>query len=171
MQDTATLEQQFKYIQDKTRIYEDYRAIRNDVYLKMQKNALDSLNHHILNEQRLRSELDINNPEINELKSDLERISGERDEAIRNKDSMKILGINISKTLYNSVMWFVILGLAILVAILLISFRRAHTVTRQVKEELNTLQEEFESYRKSSREKYENLVISNHNELMKLKNR
>lgn len=171
VQDTASLEQQFKYILDKTRIYEGYRAIRNDVYLKMQKNALDSLNQHILNEQRLRSQLDQSNSEINKLKSDLDLISGERDEAIRNKDSMKFLGINVSKTLYNSVMWFVILGLVILVTILFISFRRAHIVTREVKEELNSLQEEYESHRKSSREKYEKLVVSNYNELMKLKNR
>lgn len=170
VQDTATLEQQFEYIQEKTRIYEGYRAIRNDVYLKMQKNALDSLNQHILNEQMLRSELDERNSEINKLNSDLDRISGERDEAIRNKDSMKFLGISISKTLYNSVMWFVILALAILVTILFISFRRAHNVTREVKEKLNTLQEEYENHRKSAREKYEKLVVSHHNELIKLKN-
>ncbi len=171
VQDTATLEQQFEYILDKTRIYEGYRAIRNDVYLKMQKNALDSLNQHILNEQRLRSELNERNAVINKLTSDLDRIKGERDEAIRNKNSMKFLGINISKTVYNTVMWFVILGLAILVTILFISFRRAHIVTREAKEKLNTLQEKYDSHQKSSREKYEKLVVAHHNELMKLKNR
>jgi len=171
VQDTATLEQQFKYILDKTRIYEDYRAIRNDVYLKMQNNALDSLNQHILSEQRLRNELVVRNSEIDQLKSDLDRIMGERNEAIRNKDSMNILGINMDKTLYNSVMWFVILGLAILVTILFFSYRRAHTLTSEAKEELNTLQEKYDSHKKSSREKYEKLVVSHHNELMKLKNR
>jgi hypothetical protein len=171
VQDTATLEQQFEYILDKTRIYEGYRAIRNDVYLKTQNNALDSLNQHILNEQRLRNELDERNADINKLTSDLDRIRGERSEAIRNRDSMQFLGINVTKTVYNSVVWFVILGLAILVTILFITFRRAHVVTREAKAELNTLQEEYESYQKSSREKYEKLVVSHHNELMKLKNR
>jgi hypothetical protein len=171
VQDTATLEQQFEYILDKTRIYEGYRAIRNDVYLKMQNNALDSLNQHILNEKHLRNELDERNADINKLTSDLDRISDERDEAIRNRDSMQFLGINVAKTVYNSVLWFIILGLAILVTILFISFRRAHVVTREAKAELNTLQEDYESYQKSSREKYEKLVVSHHNELMKLKNR
>ena len=169
VQDTATLQQQFEYIQDKTRIYENYRAIRNDVYLKMQKNALDSLNLHISNEKRLRSELDERNSEITMLKSDLDRITGERDEAIRNKDSMKILGISLAKKLYNSIMWFVILGLAILATILFISFRRAHIVTRETKVNLKELQESYDSYKKSSREKYEKLVVSHHSELMKLK--
>ncbi len=171
VQDTATLEQQFDYILDKTRIYEGYRAIRNDVYLKMQKNALDSLNQHILNEQRLRSELNEKNAEINKLTSDLDRIKEERNEAIRNKDSMNFLGINIAKTVYNSVVWFVILGLAILVTILFLSFRRAQFVTREAKEKLNALQEKYDSHQKSSREKYEKLVVAHHNELMKLKNR
>ena len=171
VQDTATLEQQFEYIQDKTRIYEDYRAIRNDVFLKMKKNALDSLNVHILNEQRLRIDLDERNLEINKLSSDLAQISDERDEAIRNRDSLKFLGINMAKPLYKSIMWFIILGLVILAAVLFILFRRAHAVTLEFKEKLHDMQEEYESHRKSSRERYEKLVVSHHNELMKLKNR
>ena len=171
VQDTATLEQQFEYIQDKTRIYEDYRAIRNDVFLKMKKNALDSLNEHILNEQRLRIDLDERNLEINKLSSDLARISDERDEAIRNRDSLKFMGINMAKPLYKSIMWFIILGLTILAAVLFILFRRVHAVTSELKEKLHNMQEEYESHRKSSREKYEKLVVSHHDELMKLKNR
>jgi hypothetical protein len=49
-------------------------------------------------------------------------------------------------------------------------FRRSHQVTKQVQDELKSTQDEFEEYRKSSREKYEKLVVSHHSEIMKLKN-
>jgi hypothetical protein len=42
-------------------------------------------------------------------------------------------------------------------------------VTTQTRKELNNIQEEYDTYRKDSREKYEKLVVSHHNEMMKLK--
>ena len=41
---------------------------------------------------------------------------------------------------------------------------------KEVKKELQTTQDEFGQYRKSSREKYEKLVVSHHSEIMRLKN-
>ena len=41
--DTGTLDDQFNYIHERTRIYENYRAIREDIFQKMRGNALDSL--------------------------------------------------------------------------------------------------------------------------------
>jgi hypothetical protein len=49
-------------------------------------------------------------------------------------------------------------------------FRRTNLVTRKVKKELQVSQENFELYRKSSREKYEKLVVSHHSEIMRRKN-
>jgi hypothetical protein len=74
------------------------------------------------------------------------------------------------KALYSTIMWFIILGLAVLSVLLLIMFRRSHYVTSHVKDELRVIQDEFDQYRKTSREKYEKLVVSHHSEIMKLKN-
>jgi biopolymer transport protein ExbB/TolQ len=76
----------------------------------------------------------------------------------------------MNKAVYNSVMWFIILGLAALSIIMFVLFRRSFAVTSQTKNELNAALEEFGQYRKNSREKYEKLVVSHHNEIMKLKN-
>ena len=35
--DTASLESQLTYIQERTRIYNDFRAIREDIFLKMKR--------------------------------------------------------------------------------------------------------------------------------------
>ncbi len=76
----------------------------------------------------------------------------------------------MNKAVYNSVMWFIVLGLAALAVIMLVLFRRSHIVTSQTKNELKTTLEEFDQYRKNSREKYEKMVVSHHHEIMKLKN-
>lgn len=167
--DSATLEAQLDYLQEKTRIYNDFRAIRDDIFLKMKKNVIDSLQQEKLEVARLNSELDDNDFQIKTLNSDLSRVKDERDQAIRTKDSFSFLGIQTQKGLYNTIMWIIVLGLAITGVILFLAFKRSFIVTSQTKKELETTLEEYESYKKSSREKYEKLVVSHHSEIMKLK--
>lgn len=168
--DSALLEAQLDYIQEKTRVYNDYRAIRADIFLKIKKNVLDTLNASKLEVEELNSRLTERNFQIETLNTDLTRTKNERDEAIKNQNSLSFFGIQMNKTLYNSIVWFIILGLVTLAVGLILLHRRSHLVTKQVKEELQTSQNEFDQYRKSSREKYEKLVVSHHSEIMKLKN-
>ena len=167
--DTASLESQLTYIQERTRIYNDFRAIREDIFLKMKGNALDSLNEAKLEIATLNSRLTERNFQIETLNSDLGRAKNERDEAIRNKDSFSFLGMQLNKILYNTIVWFIILGLAVLAVSLFLLYKRTRIITVQTKKEFNEIQYEFEAHKKSSREKYEKLVVSHHSEIMKLK--
>ena len=168
--DSASMEGQLNYVHEKTRVYNDFRAIRDDIFLKLKSNVVDTLNASKLEVAQLNSRLTERDFQIETLHTDLARTKNEKDEAIRNKDSLSFLGIQMNKGLYNTVMWFIILGLAALAVIMVVLFRRTHLVTTEVKGELQSTQEEFEQYRKSSREKYEKLVVSHHSEIMKLKN-
>jgi len=168
--DSASLEDQMEYIYEKTRIYNDYRAIREDIFQKLKGNVGDTLNDIKLEVARLNSMLTEENSRVETLNTELTRAKDERDDAIRNKDSFSLLGIQMHKTLYSTIMWLIILGLAVSAVIMVIMFKRSHVVTRQTKDELLSVQEEFDQYRKTSREKYEKLVVSHHSEIMKLKN-
>ena len=167
--DSASVRSQLEYIQERTRIYNDFRAIREDIFQKMKRNLLDSVNSEKLEVARLNSELTERNFQIGNLNTELTRAKNERDQAIRTKDSFSFLGIQMLKGLYNTIMWIIVLGLIVAGVILFLMFKRSFTVTVQTKKELESIQEEFEQYRKSSREKYEKLVVTHHNEIMKLK--
>jgi len=168
--DSATLESQMEYIHQNTRVYNNFRAVREDVFLKMKRNVIDTLNAEKLLGAQLNSRLTERDFQIETLKTDLGRTKNERDEAITNKNSLTFIGISMNKAVYNSVMWFIVLGLAALAVIMLVLFKRSHVVTSQTKNELQTTQKEFEEYRKNAREKYEKLVVTHHHEIMKLKN-
>ena len=88
--------------------------------------------------------------------------------AIKNKNSLSFFGIQMNKALYNSIMWIIILALAVLGTILFLMFKRSFTVTRQTRKDLEETREEFESYRQQSRERYEKLVVQHHQEMLKL---
>jgi len=168
--DSALLEAQLDYIHDNTRVYNDYRAIRADIFLKIKRNVMDTLNATKLELAELNSRLTERGFQIETLNTDLTRTKNEKEEAIKNKNSLSFFGIQMNKGLYNSIIWIIILGLAALSIIMVMLFRRAHHVTKQVNEELQSTQEEFGQYRKNSREKYEKLVVSHHSEIMRLKN-
>ena len=168
--DSALLEAQMDYIHENTRVYNNFRAIRADIFLKMKRNVIDTVNAGKLEVEQLNSRLKERNFQIETLNTDLSRTKNEKDEAIKNLNSLSFLGIQMNKTLYNSIVWFIILGLVALAVILVMLHRRSHQSTKQVKGELQNTQDEFDLYRKSSREKYEKLVVSHHNEIMRLKN-
>lgn len=167
--DSASFEDQLEFLHEKTRVYNDFRAIREDVFLKMKKNAIDTVRKEKLEIARINSELSERDFQIETLNTDLSRTKTERDQAIRTKDSFSFLGMEVQKGVYNTIMWIVVVGLIVVGVVLFLMFKRSFVVTSQTKQELETIQEEYEEYRKSSREKYEKLVVSHHNEIMKLK--
>jgi septal ring factor EnvC (AmiA/AmiB activator) len=168
--DSALLEAQLEYIHQNTRVYNNFRAVREDIFLKLKGNVIDTLNEEKLRVAELNSRLSERNFLIETLNTDLARTKNERDEAIKNKNSLTIFGIAMNKAVYNSAMWFIVLGLAALAVMMLVLFKRSHVVTSQTKNELQTIRKEFDEYRKNAREKYEKLVVSHHHEIMKLKN-
>jgi len=167
--DSASLEAQLEFLQQKTRVYDEFRAIREDVFRKAKKNAIDSLNVQKLEVARLNSEISERDFEIETLNTNLSRTKSEKDQAIRTKDAFVFLGMEVQKGVYNTIMWILVLGFLTGSVFLFLLFKRSYAVTIQTKSELESIQGEFEEYRKSSREKYEKLVISHHNDLMKLK--
>lgn len=167
--DSATVKSQLDYIQERTRIYNDFRAIREDIFLKMKGNVLDSLDVAKLDIATLNSKLTENSFQIETLNTDLNRTKNERDDAIRNKDSLSFLGIQMNKALYSTIVWLIILGLVGVVVILFLLYKRTRMVTVQTKKELEAIIEDYETHRKTSREKHEKLVVNHHHEIMKLK--
>jgi len=167
--DEGTLEQQFDYLHQRTNIYENFRAIREDMFQKVRRNAVDSINQAYQTEQMLRNNLAEAEVLQDSLSQALEETEAARLEAIRNRDTINLLGVSTNKTFYNVLLWSVIAGLVALLAILLIAFKRTHHITRTKTSELNELQREYEDYRKTSRERFEKQAIDHFNEVKKLK--
>ncbi len=166
---TGSMKDQLKYLEDKTRIYENYRAIREDMFQKLKENVTDTL---LLNSSRI-SELNKNvltlNSTIDTLKSTLSRTKSSLAEMTRTKDSITVLGIEINKSTYNSIMWTFVLILLALLALGFLVFKRNLYVTSETNKELKELKGEFETYRKTTREAREKMSMDHFNEIKRLK--
>ncbi len=166
---TGSLKEQANYIEEKTRIYDNYRAIREDMFQKIKRNAIDSLATAKKEIAGLSDLTRAKDHTIDSLSSFLESTREELDHAKRTKDSLGFLGFDINKTAYNSLMWTTV---AVLVFILItgwLTFKRNRRITVNTKKEYEALRKEFEAYRKSAREAREKMSMAHFNELRKLR--
>jgi hypothetical protein len=164
-----TVKEQMNYLEEHTRIYENYRAIREDMFQKIKKNISDTISstkNRITGLNYMTSSL---NHKIDSLNTALETTKTELGDITRTKNSISVLGLEVNKSSYNSIMWTIVVGLSALLVLGFLVFNRNRTVTLNIKKEFQELKAEFEAYRKSSREAREKMSMDHFNELKKLK--
>lgn len=144
--DTGTLGDQLNYIQERTRIYENYRAIREDIFQKMKTNTMDSVSAAKRNINELERLLKVSDTEINSLNGELQKTKDDLALAIENKDTLSFLGMKTSKVSYNLILWSVILALSVLLVLLFLAFYRNYATTVQIRKDLEETREESEAY-------------------------
>ena len=165
-----SMKEQLNYIEEKTRIYENYRAIREDMFQKLKGNISDTLysaNNKIAVLKNTTSAL---NSKIDSLKTLYATTNSSLEDVTRSKNSIKVLGIEVNKQSYNTVMWTIVAGLIAVLVLGFLVFKRNMAITHNTKKELLDLKNEFEAYRKTTREAREKMSMAHFLELQKLKN-
>ena len=165
----GSLNEQFDYLEERTRIYENYRAIREDMFQLVKKNSSDSLatarksiNSYIIQARDL-------NLQIDSLDKLLASTRDELNEAVRTKNSIKLLGINVNKHSYNTIMWIITGFLGFLLVSGFIAFRKNISITSKTKKELEDVKDSFEEYKKKTRLEREKISKEHFDEIRKLK--
>ncbi|HNR41588.1 MAG TPA: hypothetical protein PKL65_05100 [Bacteroidales bacterium] len=165
----STLRDQMNYVQEKTRIYDNYRAIREDVFQQIKRNSLDSLQVSKTEITRLKVLAESKNREIDSLNSTLSAREKELQEMTTFRNSIRLFGIEVDKRTYKGIMWLVIAILSIILISGFLSYKRNRIVTHNTRKEFEDLKKEFEAYRKASREAREKMSMAHFNELKKLR--
>lgn len=148
---TSTIREQINYVSDKTRIYEDFRAIREDMYRKLTGNILDTLaaeKGRVTELKNMTSALNGKNDSLSVLLTST-RTSLEEVTATKNKIS--VIGLEINKGAYNTILWTIVGGLLLLLVIGFLIFKRNLVVLQSTEKDLKELKEEFAAYKQSSR--------------------
>jgi len=165
----GTIPEQLKYLDERTRIYENYRAVREDMYRSLSRNTLDTLNQAKKRITGLILQTSALNSRIDSLQKSLEASKTELEDKTRTKNSIRVLGIEVNKVTYNTIMWTIIGALAFLLVTGYLTFRQNRAVTLKTKKDLNDLKAEFEEYRTKNRLEREKMAIDHFNEIKRLK--
>jgi len=163
------LKEQLNYLDDHTKIYEDYRAIREDMFQKLKSNVSDTLGavkNKIAGLYLTRSVLSM---KIDSLTKNLATTNSSLEEMTKSKNSISVIGLEINKSTYNKVMWAILFGLIAALLLGFLAFKRNLNLLSDTKKEFQDLKDEFEAYRKTSREAREKMTMAHFLELKKMK--
>ncbi len=156
--DSLSISKQFDYVTKKSNTFEQFKVVRLRHLNRLKKNSTDSL-------KSLQSVIDSNVNEIKELKDNQAALNGQitdlqtqLENVTQSKNSMSFLGQEISKSVYNTVLWSLIFGLAALAAIALTLFKRSNSITKETKDRLSEVEEEFEKHRKTALKREQKLA-------------
>ncbi len=92
-------------------------------------------------------------------------------EAIKLKNSIKVLGMNINKGVYSITMYLLIIGVLVFAGFVYMLFQRSSRITRQTKKEYEELKQEYETHRKNSLERYTKINMELHRTRLELNKR
>jgi chaperonin cofactor prefoldin len=164
-----SLKEQLNYLEERTKIYDNFRAIREDMFQKLKENISDTLSAATVKITGLSKTKSILNLTIDSLRTNLESTQTTLEEITRTKNSIHVIGLVINKSTYNKVVWIIFIGLVAALIIGFLVFKRNLSAIFNTKKEIQELKNEFEAYRKTSREAREKLTMDHFNEIKRLK--
>ncbi|MGB8358015.1 MAG: hypothetical protein WCD55_05310 [Bacteroidales bacterium] len=166
---SSTMQEQIKYVEEHTRIYDNFRAIREDIYQKINRNYIDTLLAEKGRVTKLESLVSDLNGKTDSLNTLLSTTRVNLVQATSTKNNIRVLGLELNKGTYNAIMWTVVGGLAFLLVLGFLVFKRNLTVLLRTDKDLKELKDEFAAYKQTSRLAREKLEMDNFHAMQKLK--
>lgn len=151
--DSGTIEEQFDYIITKSSSYKEFQLIRKTSILKVKDHALDSIKIARKEIQTAQKRANTAEAKMKSLESTISTLTNEVEAADEEIDTISFFGIPLSKTSYNTIMWSIIIVLLILLALFIFQFKKSSMVTNQSKNELEKIENEYETFRKNALKK------------------
>ncbi len=155
---SGTINNQFEYVLKKSGNFKGtngqaYEAVKRSMFLTLRNHTIDSLKTLKTKLENSKNSVETQQKEINDLKAKLSTTQSTLDSTNLEKDSMSLLGMQMSKTNYNVLMWTIIAGLLALLILFIYKFKNSNAVTRDAKKALEEIEEEFDDHRRTALER------------------
>ena len=148
--DSNSIESQFIKVVDKSNSYQKYKVIKKTKIEGLRKNVLDTI-------EMLELKIATSKVEIGNLKSKVELLTKTLDTtklnlaaSIEEEDKIEALGLVMTKTTYNTLLWSIISGLLGLLGFLLYKHKNGHEITKNTKLRLTEVESDFDAHRKKT---------------------
>jgi hypothetical protein len=156
--DKGPLDNQFEYVMTKSSGWTDgsgqnYRVIKTFWLTQLKANALDSL--QLIKKDLVSSNMTVKaqSQEIEDLKTSLTNIQNTLNETKDEKNNISLLGAQMSKGGYSALVWSIIGLLIVLLLFFIYKFKNSNVLTKNAKQTLQDLEDEFEEHRKTAVER------------------
>jgi len=149
----GNIEHQFKDVYSKSGKYQEYKVIKSTWYNKLQNNVADTLS--VLNKQiySQRNKIEALQKEIKLLNNKISKRDITISDLNKEKDSIQFLGMDISKTIYNMFLWFIIVALAAGLVFFIYRYINSNVITKETIDKYKELSNEYQEFRTKSLER------------------
>ncbi len=165
--ESGTISSQYNYLWESSNRYQDHRVVKAFKLNKFKDNVLDSLKALQLNIRELNSQVTSKNSDNSELGTTIETLNYQLTAAIDEKDKFSILGTTTSKSSFKSIFWVITLGLSALLLFIFFRLKSKVAVAKETRRNFTLLEEEYEDFKKRSREKEQVLARQLQDEINK----
>lgn len=166
----GSVDNQFEYVIQRSNNYQDYKVVKKTWLYALKAHTMDSLKAIEKNLLETKNIVDSQAKEITTLKSNLSNTKATLDTTNKEKDSMALFGLQMSKTGYNALMWSIIAALLALFILFVFKFKNSNAITKQAKKVLAETEEEFEEHRRNALEREQKVRRQLQDEINKQKN-
>jgi len=167
--DTGSVKNQFDYIIHKSYSYKDYKNVKLNWLTKLESNVIDSLSvskNKISNSYTTISSQKIT---IDSLKISLVNSENTNTSLTTEKQSIFIVGIQLSKSFFKTLMFIIIGVLTVFLIFFITKFKQSYNVISQAKNNLKEVEDEYETHRKKALEREQKVMRKLQDELNKQK--
>lgn len=147
------LNAQFEQLKSRSNNYQEYKVVKKTALNSFWNSVEDTLKANGSEIHSLKGEVRDLETEVADLKTQVANRDKALDEREFQIEHMDFMGMSLTKSTYITLTWTLIFVLLIAVVVLWVRFKSAHSVTRNTRDELRVLQDEFDQHRKNSREK------------------
>ncbi|AMC10406.1 hypothetical protein Lupro_03690 [Lutibacter profundi] len=167
--DTGSVKNQFDYLINKSYKYKDYKSVKISWLHKLKANVADSISTLKKEIRSTNATINSQNKKIDSLKLAINSSKETVDNLNTKIDSISIIGIQFNKGTFKTIVFSFIGILVILLLFFITRFKQSNTITKQTKQTLKELDEEFETHRKIALEREQKVRRQLQDELNKQK--
>ena len=149
----TTLEGIFQQLVDKSGAWQNFKMLDRAKLATFQRSMADTINaiRGKLSTQKQAVATHLQN--IKELNDKITELQTTLDQTKDQNDSVNFFGVLLSKGVYSTIMWVIVLILAGLLAFYIYKYTNSNVITKNSINELGELQQEYENYRKAAIER------------------
>lgn len=151
--DTVSVSSQFDYLIKESSRYQDYKVIKINWIEQLKANMLDSLKADKIKLKENYNVIISKQATIDSLKNNTSKIQQTLTALESEKENISFLGISLSKSVFKTTVYSILVALAALLAFFIFKFKQSNALTVQSKANLKELEAEFEEHRKVSIER------------------
>ena len=152
-EEVNTLDKQYETLMRVSTTYQEYKVIKHVRLNAFWKNIQDSIQTAKVEQQTLKLEIAELNGELLTTQNNLAEVTSNLEASNHDRDRIDFIGIPLTKSFYNSVVWGIIFILGGLALLFFYRFNKSNSITRSTKKECDTLFNEYDNYKKNTRDK------------------